>query len=170
MGIFGLIDASKSNLKRHLTRNKGIHGSVVIYIGGMAELFLSSRDEERLYLKKRKGFIKLGLTTPGVDVIPIYLFGNTSVLTVLTHGFLANISRKLKISLTLFWGKWGLPIPRDEKLLYVSGQPLGLPDIPNPTQEDIDKWHDKYCQEVTRIFNTYKERVPMYKHKTLVIV
>ena len=56
------------------------------------------------------------------------------------------------------------------QLLYVSGQPLGMPKIENPTQEDIDKWHAKYCSEVKRLFDTYKERVPEYKHKQLEIV
>jgi hypothetical protein len=40
----------------------------------------------------------------------------------------------------------------------------------HPTQEDIDKYHEKYCQEVTRLFDSYKEKVPDYKHKKLVIV
>ena len=73
MGIFNLVDASASSIKRIL--NKG--GSVLIYIGGIAELFKSCRTEERLYLAKRKGFIKLALRE-GVDVVPVYLFGNTS--------------------------------------------------------------------------------------------
>jgi hypothetical protein len=45
-----------------------------------------------------------------------------------------------------------------------------MPKIENPTQTDVDYWHQKYCSEVTRIFNTYKERVPEYKHKQLRIV
>ena len=52
----------------------------------------------------------------GVDVIPIYFFGNTSVLTILKSGPLATISRKLQVALTYFWGKYYLPIPRDEKV------------------------------------------------------
>mmetsp|Transcript_24622 Transcript_24622/g.53085 ORF Transcript_24622/g.53085 Transcript_24622/m.53085 type:complete len:280 (-) Transcript_24622:1313-2152(-) len=115
MGIFNLVDASASSLKRILKKK----GSVLIYIGGIAELFKSCRTEERLYLKKRKGFIKLALRE-GVDVVPVYLFGNTSVLSVLTHGPLAALSRKLQASLTLFWGKWYLPIPRDEKVTCYS--------------------------------------------------
>jgi len=112
MGIFNLIDASAGSLRRHL----GKGGSVLIYIGGIAELFKSCRTEERLYLKKRKGFIKLALTE-GVDIVPVYLFGNSSVLSVLKHGPLAALSRNLQASLTLFWGKWYLPIPRDEKVI-----------------------------------------------------
>ena len=77
--------------------------------------------------------------------------------------------RRLHLFLTYFWGKFGLPLPRDEKLLHVCGQPLGMPKIEQPTQEDIDKWHVSYCVEVTKICDTYKERVPAYKHKTLII-
>lgn len=100
----------------------------------------------------------------------MYLFGNTTVLSVLKTGLLATISRKLQVSLTYIWGRWYLPIPRDCKLLYASGQPLGMPHIPEPTQQDIDKWHDVYCAQVKRLFDTYKERVPEYKHKKLEIV
>jgi 1-acyl-sn-glycerol-3-phosphate acyltransferase len=164
MGIFNLIDASATSLKRHFKNG----GSVVIYIGGIAELFKTSRTEERLYLQKRKGFIKLALTE-GVDIVPVYLFGNSSVLSVLTQGPLVSLSRKLQASLTLFWGKFYLPIPRDEKLLYVVGKPMGLPHILSPTQDDIDKWHEKYCIEVRKIYETYQEKLPMYKHKKLFI-
>jgi 2-acylglycerol O-acyltransferase 2 len=169
LGVFGLISASKKSLVRVLTQNRGPEGCVVLYVGGMAELFLSCDRQERLYLKNRKGFIKLALST-GVDVVPVYLFGNTAVLSILKTGLLAAISRKLQVSLTYVWGRWYLPVPRPTKLLYVSGQPLGMPRIPEPTQQDVDKWHDKYCAEVKRLFDRYKERVPEYKHKQLEIL
>lgn len=169
VGIFGLISASKKNLIKTFQK-KGAHGTVVLYVGGMAELFLSCEHVEKLYLEKRKGFIKLALTQ-GIDIVPVYLFGNTSVLSVLKTGLLATISRRLQVSLTYIWGRWNLPIPRDVKLLYVTGQPLGLPKIENPTQEDIDKYHRQYCDQVKRIFEKYKENAgPEYKHKKLVIV
>lgn len=168
MGIFALTDASSKNLKRILQK-PGISGSIVIYIGGMAELFKSSRKQERLFLSERKGFIKLSLRE-GIDIVPIYLFGNTSVLTVMKSGPLANISRKLKTSFTIFWGKYYLPIPRDDKLLYVAGKAIEIPKIAEPTQDDIDKYHKIYVEEVTRLFDTYKGRAgQMYENKTLFI-
>jgi Diacylglycerol acyltransferase len=85
LGIFHLISASKRSLQSTL-KKKGIYGTIVLYVGGMAELFLS--DEQR------KGFIKLALQQ-GVDIVPVYLFGNTKVLSILKTGFLANISRKV---------------------------------------------------------------------------
>ena len=173
-------------------------GTVVLYVGGIAELFKTSREAERLFLSERKGFIKLALRS-GVDIIPIYLFGNTSILSAVSehrlvykmdyslendfvtriyfflyickvkNDLLANLSRRMQVSLTVFWGKYFLPIPRDDKLLYVSAPPMGLPQIENPTQDDIDFWHAKYCEEITRLFKQYKERVPAYKHKKLFI-
>jgi hypothetical protein len=115
MGIFFLINASKERLQQQLQTKQGCEGTVVLYVGGMAELFLSDATEETLYLNHRKGFIKLALQT-GVDIVPVYLFGNTTVLSVMKTGWLADVSRKLQLSLTYFWGKWYLPIPRDEKV------------------------------------------------------
>ena len=168
MGIFSLTDASGSNLKKILKR-PGTEGSVVIYTGGIAELFKSCRTQERLFISQRKGFIKLALRE-GVDIVPIYLFGNTSCLSIMKHGPLAKISRRLKLSFTMFWGKWGLPIPRDDKLLYVAGKAIDIPKIAEPTQEDIDKYHQKYVDEVVRIFNQYKGQAgELYVGKSLFI-
>lgn len=77
MGIFGLISAKKSSMQQTLKKS-GAEGSIVLYVGGMAELFLSCENEERLYLNKRKGFIKLALTE-GVDIVPIYVSLLTSM-------------------------------------------------------------------------------------------
>eukprot|EP00551_Chaetoceros_affinis_P011581 CAMPEP_0203664430 /NCGR_PEP_ID=MMETSP0090-20130426/1843_1 /ASSEMBLY_ACC=CAM_ASM_001088 /TAXON_ID=426623 /ORGANISM="Chaetoceros affinis, Strain CCMP159" /LENGTH=294 /DNA_ID=CAMNT_0050527667 /DNA_START=77 /DNA_END=961 /DNA_ORIENTATION=- len=167
IGIFTLCDASAASLRKVLKR-PGIEGTVVIYIGGIAELFKSSRDEERLHLSSRKGFIKLALRE-GVDIVPVYLFGNTSILSVLRNKYLERISRKMQVSFTIFWGKFYLPIPRDDKLLYVAGAPITIPKISNPTQSDLDKYHEHYCEEIKRIFETYKHKIPLYQNKTLII-
>lgn len=168
MGIYGLTDASSKNICRIFQTGQGIKGCIVLYVGGIAELFKTCKDEERLFIKSRKGFIKIALRQ-GVDVIPVYLFGNTSVLSVLKTGLLASLSRKMQVSVTYFWGKWFLPIPRDDKLLYVRGKPLGLPHIPEPTDGDVDHWHAKYVEEVSRLYNENKEKLPAYKHKKLFI-
>ena len=168
VGAFDLVDASRKNMAKVL-RKKGMSGSVILYVGGIAELFRCSQTEERLYLSKRKGFIKLALQEDA-DIIPVYLFGNTSVLSVLSAGPLAYLSRKLGASVTYFWGFCGLPLPRfGQKCLNVWGRPLGLPRIENPTQEDIDFWHDKYCSEVKRLYEQYHEKCPHYKMKPLYI-
>jgi 2-acylglycerol O-acyltransferase 2 len=163
IGIFGLIDASRKSLTSRLTKGK----SFVLYPGGIAELFLSSPTKEAIFA--RKGFIRLALQT-GADVMPIYLFGNTTVLRVFTHPALMAVSRALGASLTLFWGRWGLPLPLPDPLIYVRGKPMGMPKIEGePTQQQIDEWHGKYVAEVQRLFETYKHLRPDFKGKTLVV-
>ena len=66
VGVFGCIDASGSYLKSRLQRRKG---SVVLYVGGMVELFYASPKKETVFLKQRKGFVKLALRT-GADLVP----------------------------------------------------------------------------------------------------
>jgi len=165
LGVFGVIDASNAVLSRQL-KKKG--GSIVIYVGGIVELFSSSPKREAVYVKKRKGFVKLALRA-GVDLVPVYMFGNTTVLSVLSSWPLPSISRWLGVSMTFFWGRFGLPMPKRVKLSYARGRPLGLPHIPEPTQEDIDKWHAVYCKQLVELFEKYKGANPDYKHKTLFI-
>lgn len=168
MGVFSLTDVSKRNMRKVIETN-GPDGTMFIYPGGIAELFKSNLKEERLYLQKRKGFVKFALQS-GTDIVPLYLFGNSSVLSVLSTGTLASISRKIQASVTYFWGQWGMPFPRSgHKCMSVLGRPLGMPKIEEPTQEDIDKWHTMWLDEVRRIYEKYQEKLPEYKNKPLFI-
>jgi len=164
MGVFGLLNASKKSLTKHMQQGK----SFVLYTGGIAELFLCSKTEEKLFLKNRKGFIKLALRN-NADVTPTLLFGNTEVLDVLKNDFLQKLSRSAQVTMTWFWGLWGLPVPLPKQIVYVRGRPLGLPHIEEPTDEDVDKWHTKFCLEVQRLFETHKADTD-YNHKTLTII
>lgn len=164
VGLFGVVDASTKSLTSWLSKGK----SVVLYIGGIAELFLVSQDEEKLFAAKRKGFIKLALRT-GSEVVPVYFMGNTSVLSVLTGDVLRKVARMTGVTLTWFWGYKGTLIPRPNKILGVLGRPLGIPKEPiaEPTQEQIDAFHKKYLEEVRRLFDSYKQYNPDYAHKEL---
>ena len=67
----------------------------------MAELFKCSETEEILYILERKGFIKLALRSNS-DIIPMYFFGNTSVLTIPKIKLLETISRKLQVCMYIY--------------------------------------------------------------------
>lgn len=166
LGVFGLVDAGKAPLSARLRRGK----HVVLYLGGIAELFLSSTTVEALFLKQRAGVIKLALQT-GSDIVPIYLFGNTSVLSLVKTGKLAEFSRKFQISFTLFWGMGGWPLPRPRPILYVRGAALGLPKVAAEEITDalIETWHGKYMAEVERLYVTYRAHNSDYANKPLEI-
>eukprot|EP00808_Paulinella_micropora_P014233 g76773.t1 len=129
---------------------------------------MTSEKKEVLFARNRKGFIKMALRT-GAEIVPVYFFGNTSVLSVISNPTLRSIARHTGVTLTFFWGRWFSLVPRPNKLLGVLGTPLGIPEIPdpNPSQEKIDEYHKKYLEEVRRLFETYKKYNPDYKDKIL---
>jgi hypothetical protein len=50
-------------------------------------MFHQSRNEERAYLKKRKGIVKIALRA-GAPIVPVYgFFGHTSLYTVIVDPF-----------------------------------------------------------------------------------
>jgi len=164
VGLFGVMDASSPAVKKRLATSPGC----ALYVGGMLELFYSSAAREAVVLNRRKGFVKLALRS-GADLIPTYMFGNTTVLSALTAGPLATLSRKLGVSMTLFWGRWGLPLPRPVKLVFVRGRPVGLPHIPEPTDADVEKWHAEYARRLAELFAHYRQFNPDYANKELAI-
>ena len=110
VGIFGICDASAKTLKKTLKKQ-----SVVLYPGGIAELFLCDHETEKVFVHKRKGFVKVALQS-GVDIVPVYFFGNTQILKVAKPAVLRWLARTTGISLTWFWGVGGLPIPFPRKI------------------------------------------------------
>ena len=56
----------------------------------------------------------------------MYLFGNTSVLSVYSNATLRSLARATGVTLTWFWGWRGTPVPRPRKIVGVLGRPLGM--------------------------------------------
>jgi 1-acyl-sn-glycerol-3-phosphate acyltransferase len=52
--------------------------SVKVEIGGIGEMFLGSSDCEATLIKRRRGFIRVALQA-GVDIVPVYHFGNSQL-------------------------------------------------------------------------------------------
>ena len=165
VGLFGVCDAAAKPLGRRLAAGK----SAVLYIGGIAELFLSSSSDERLFARKRKGFVKLALRA-GSEIVPVYFFGNTSVLSVLSSPMLRSIARTTGVTLTWFWGWRGTPIPRPRKIVGVVGRPLGLSSRSPIRHRSKLTFGTRsiILEEVTRIFESYKMYSDDYRNKELI--
>ncbi|KAF8821956.1 putative Diacylglycerol O-acyltransferase 2 [Cardiosporidium cionae] len=159
--IFGLISSNRESILRTLkTQN------VYLYPGGMAELFLSDPNDEKLYFAKRKGCISLAMEA-GADIVVCYIFGNTSMFNVVKIGHLARLSRFLRSSVTFFWGRFYLPIPRQTKVIFAVSCPIKIPRISNPTQDEIDTIHDRVKKEIVIIYEKYRHLHPEYRQKPL---
>jgi len=138
---------------------------------GIAEIFATSHrlpslnatstasqgDCECMVVRNRKGFIALALES-GSHIVPCYCFGNTQIFTTLPSGnsFLEYISRVLRTSIIVFWGRWWLPIPHRVPLLTVIGKPIKCPKVTNPSAELINEYHERYLQATRDIYEKYR--------------
>lgn len=150
--IFKLLNfdsITNSNVKRYMDSNK----SIAILPGGFEEATICKYDTNRVYINKRKGFIKYALRY-GYKVTPVYTFGEEK--TYKTYNMCENIRlflNKLKLPTAIFRGKYILYPYLDSGLTTVIGEALILPIIPNPTDEDIDDYHDLYKEKLKKLFD-----------------
>jgi hypothetical protein len=153
----GLVDGKCKSCNRVGRKPKHLF----ILPGGIAEIFTSTPGREAIILKSRKGLVKLSIET-GASLCPLYVFGVADYFNnFATHGgFLSSISRKMRMSLTLFWGQYWLPIPFPARTVMCFGDPIlvekwtGEGPIP---QALIDEVHAKYVSSLVEIFEKYKE-------------
>jgi hypothetical protein len=124
--------------------------------GGFEEATLTANDEERVFIKNRKGFIKYALKY-GYSVYPCYTFGENNLFMTFTRWEkLRLLFNKIKLPGVLFISKY-LWLPSNEVDLYtVVGKPIDLPKIEKPTSEEVDKYHSIYIQELSSVFNRHK--------------
>ena len=52
-------------------------------------------------------------------------------------------------------------------LVSVVGKPLELPLIPNPTEEDVSKWHGLYVEALVDVFERNKRKYAADPESTL---
>src|SRR3989338_7294328 len=140
----GAIPSDARSIKEAMkTRN------LSILPGGIAELFLSSREKEAVFMKHRTGIIRISLEQRA-PILPIYMFGNTQFFDQAGFSF-SRISRSLKMSLTFFYCQYYLPIPYPTKSVIVMGRPLDLP--PGNSKEAIEAVQTQWISEVKRLYN-----------------
>ena len=129
--------------------------------GGFEEATLSCVTQDRVFIKKRTGFIRLCLQY-GYAVRPVYCFGEKSLYWNIQglEQFRLALNR-YGIPTILAWGQALIPVlpKRNVNLHIVVGAPIGpnMPRIANPTKTDVDKWHAVYVSELVKLFEEHKE-------------
>ena len=104
----------------------------------------------------RKGLIKYALQY-GYAVTPIWTFGEWSVLQFRVPQTALALNR-YSIPGVAFFGDLLMPLfPRHQSccLTYV-GEPLQMPHLAHPTQEEVDEWHGKYVAALRELYSKYK--------------
>uniref|UniRef100_I2CR10 Acyltransferase n=1 Tax=Nannochloropsis gaditana (strain CCMP526) TaxID=1093141 RepID=I2CR10_NANGC len=153
----GCRPASPENIKKIFEEG----ADCAVTVGGVAEMFLVGGDKERLYLKKHKGFIREAIKN-GADVVPVFCYGNSKLFSVvgessrLSMGLLKRLSRRIKASILIFYGRLCLPIPIRHPLLFVVGKPLPVVQKDAPSKEEIAAMHALFCEKVEELYYKFR--------------
>jgi len=146
--------AAKPNMIRLMKAQKNI----AIIPGGFQDATIMKKGSHRIWLRKRMGFIKYALVY-GYRLHPIYVFGESdtffSVQRLLNFRLWLN---NFGLPGVLFWGEWWIPIfPKSSaRIVTVIGKALHLPRIPEPSDEDVQKYHGRYVAALEELFETHK--------------
>jgi len=144
-----------------ITREVSRGNSVGLVADGIAGIFRCNDETETVYLKDRKGLARLCLRT-GITILPSYSLGNTQSFSAWfdSMGHMEKISRKTKASFLIFWGRFGLPIPRRNTITQLYGSPIETPlVIKNPSEKEIDNLHQRLLNGMKEIFDLHKHAV-----------
>jgi 1-acyl-sn-glycerol-3-phosphate acyltransferase len=131
--------------------------------GGVQEVTLmdpKKPEEIVLYLKNRKGFVKLALER-GVPIVPVFFFHmDGSYGYFVPRGKLVTkFARKIGFLPLFFYGRWKIPfgIPYPKKIHVVFGQPINVPcEENNVSNESVDKYHKEFVNSLVQLFEKHK--------------
>ncbi|CAM9764567.1 unnamed protein product, partial [Heterosigma akashiwo] len=147
--------ADKASMIEYMKRREHL----AIPPGGFEEATLSSPSHDRVYIKKRAGFVKLALQH-GYNLVPVYVFGENKTYFNVQGGWKARLSlNSYSIPAIMAYGLSFLPIlPRrnTQGLYIVVGDQLELPWIENPSREDVNHWHKLYISALVKLFDEHK--------------
>lgn len=156
------IPARYNKMDDVLSKNK----SIIVYAGGVQEVFETNDKKEIIVIKKRKGIFHLALKN-GISLLPMYTFGITQLHEKSEMSLSLPILFKNK-SISWYSGLFNTPFPMRKNLLTVVGNPIRVSQRNKITDKDISLLRDKYIAVVISLFNKWKTVYnPDWKDKEL---
>lgn len=166
MFLLGMCDSSRESISYILSK-KGTGNAAIIVVGGAAEALHAQPGNYDLYLKNRKGFVRLALET-GSSLVPIFSFGENELFRQAENPsgsplrkFQEMVKQIVGVSPILFYGRgifnytFGL-LPYRTPITTVVGAAIDVPMIEKPSQEIVDKYHMTYMDSLSVLFNEHK--------------
>ncbi|KAJ3206720.1 Diacylglycerol O-acyltransferase 2 [Dinochytrium kinnereticum] len=161
MGAISVDRKALHTLLKSKTGSKNSNGNALLLVTGGGEEYLHMEPGTMdLVILKRKGFVKLSLTT-GAPLVPVITFGENDIFTRLDTPFVRKMTKFTQnlahFAFPAFTGRWGTFIPRRKPLITVVGAPLEVEKVEKPSQEQIDELHGKYLAHLTALYDEYKD-------------
>jgi 2-acylglycerol O-acyltransferase 2 len=141
----------------------------MIVVGGAREALDAHPKTTDLTLICRKGFVREALMA-GASLVPVFGFGENDLYEQLDNkrGSILRerqekLMRRFGFSMPLFQGRgvfnysFGL-LPQRRRLTAVVGAPIPLPQVDNPSREQILQYHKLYVDALTKLFRDHKDQ------------
>jgi len=144
------------------------HSSVGVIVEGIAGVFQGAcPGAERVYLTRRRGFVKAAIQA-GTPLVPVYHLGASQLLSFSGNG---GLSRKWRLTVACYWGRAGLPLPRRHDIISLVGKPIPVVQCDAPDQAAIDALHARFTAALVSLFDQHKHLLgPEWVAKTLEVV
>ncbi|EDQ88945.1 uncharacterized protein MONBRDRAFT_25681 [Monosiga brevicollis MX1] len=145
----GVVDAARYSARRILSKGY----SLALVPGGATEALYCYPDRDVVYLKKRRGFVKLALQS-GASLVPVFSFNenNTYDLFGLDNPTVDWAKRKFQnifgISLPFIKNVF----PKRCDITVVVGCPIACPQVEEPSKEMIQEYLDKYIEGLKQLY------------------
>lgn len=153
MKFYGVEGANPENFQYLMQENKNL----MFVPGGFEEATITRYGQDRVFIKHRKGFIKLALEF-GYTVHPCYIFGENKLFYTYSNETLGLLLNKLKMPGLMAYSKNGI-LPNENVVLWtIVGKGIKMPVIPHPTQEQVDKYHKIYIEKLVELYDRWKGR------------
>ncbi|XP_067995396.1 2-acylglycerol O-acyltransferase 2 [Melanerpes formicivorus] len=164
----GLVSSEKESASYVLKKPEG--GNVLaIIVGGAQEALDARPGSYTLLLKNRKGFVRLAMQH-GTPLVPVFSFGENDLYDQVRNprgSWLRQTQHWLQqimgISLPLFHARgifqynFGL-VPYRSPICTVVGKPIPVQKNGRPSNEEVDRVHQKYLDELSKLFEEHKAK------------
>jgi hypothetical protein len=148
----------------HILTKQGNGNAIQIVIGGAAEALDAHPGTVSLVLKRRKGFVRLALQH-GASLVPVFSFGENELYQLVGTSRIRQFqdwaTRLIGVAPVVFHGRgmfqytMGL-LPYRKPVNTVVGKPIEVEKNTNPSQEDVDRLHERYITSLIELFDQYK--------------
>ncbi|XP_003784955.1 2-acylglycerol O-acyltransferase 1 [Otolemur garnettii] len=174
----GPVSVSKKSISYVMSKEGGGNISVIV-LGGAEESLDAGPGKFTLFIRQRKGFVKIALTH-GAYLVPVFSFGENELFKQINNpegSWLRTVQEKLQkmmgFALPLFHARgvfqysFGL-MPYRKPIHTVVGRPIPVHQILHPTSEQIEELHQTYLEELRKLFEEHKGKYGIPEHQTLV--